>query len=86
MLTIAGGADALAPAPAVRAVVDLLPNAASVRFETVPGSHLGALTGSTALETTWRYLDEFLAANDPVTSKAKAPPPDVPATGLEITA
>jgi polyhydroxyalkanoate synthase len=68
VLTIAGDADALAPVAAVEAVVDLLPNAASVRFETVPGSHLGALTGRTAETTTWRHLDEFLAANDPLTA------------------
>jgi polyhydroxyalkanoate synthase subunit PhaC len=72
VLTIAGTADALAPVAAVQAVIDLLPNAASVRFETAPGSHLAALTGRTAEETTWRYLDEFLAANDPLTAK---PPP-----------
>jgi polyhydroxyalkanoate synthase len=68
VLTIAGTSDALAPIAAVEAVVDLLPNAASVRFETVPGSHLGALTGRTAAETTWRHLDEFLAVNDPLTA------------------
>lgn len=71
VLTIAGTSDALAPIAAVEAVVDLLPNAKSVRFETVPGSHLGALTGRTAAETTWRYLDEFLAANDPLSAKRR---------------
>lgn len=61
VLVIAGESDALAPAGAVEAVVGLLPNAESVRFELVPGSHLGALTGHTAADTTWRHLDEFLA-------------------------
>jgi polyhydroxyalkanoate synthase subunit PhaC len=61
VLALAGTSDALAPVAAVRAVADLLPNAASVRFEEVPGSHLGMLTGSSAASTTWRHLDEFLA-------------------------
>jgi polyhydroxyalkanoate synthase subunit PhaC len=74
VLAIAGTADALAPVAAVEAVLDLLPNAASVRFETVPGSHLTALTGRTAETTTWRFLDEFLAANEPAAAKpAKLP-------------
>jgi polyhydroxyalkanoate synthase len=62
VLTVAGDSDVMAPVAAVRALVDLLPNAASVRFETAPGGHLGALTGRTAVDTTWRYIDEFLAA------------------------
>ncbi len=66
VLVVAGDSDALAPAAAVRAVVDLLPNAASVRFELVAGSHLGALTGRSAIDTTWRHLDGFLAAHDPL--------------------
>lgn len=70
VLVVAGTADALAPVAAVEAVVDLLPNAASVRFETAPGSHLTTLTGRTAEATTWHYLDEFLAANDPLTLSA----------------
>ncbi len=39
-------------------------NAASVQLETVPGGHLGALTGMSARDTTWPHLDDFLAAND----------------------
>jgi polyhydroxyalkanoate synthase len=73
VLTIAGDSDALAPAAAVRAVVDLLPNAADVRFEMAPGSHLAVLSGRTAVDTTWRYLDEFLAANDPRPAPARQP-------------
>jgi polyhydroxyalkanoate synthase len=65
VLVIAGDADVLAPAAAVRAVVDLLPNAASVDYELVAGSHLGALTGRGAENTTWRHLDNFLATEDP---------------------
>jgi polyhydroxyalkanoate synthase len=71
VLTIAGSADALAPVAAVEALLDLLPNALSVRFETVPGGHLAALTSRTAEATTWRFLDEFLAANDPLAVAAR---------------
>ncbi|HEX2071595.1 MAG TPA: alpha/beta fold hydrolase [Thermoleophilaceae bacterium] len=62
VLVIASEDDVLAPAAAVEAVVDLLPNAASVTYRLVTGSHLGALTGRGAEATTWRHLDEFLAA------------------------
>lgn len=80
VLAIAGESDALAPAPAVRAVVDLLPNAASVEFELAPGSHLGVLTGSAAAQTTWRHLDDFLVASGaadrpPAATPAPAGPP-----------
>jgi polyhydroxyalkanoate synthase len=66
VLVIAGDADVLAPAAAVRAVVDLLPNADSVDYQLVAGSHLGALTGRNAEATTWRHLDDFLAREDPL--------------------
>ena len=76
VLVVAGASDALAPVDAVQAVVDLLPNAASVSFEVVPGSHLGVLTGGSAATTTWRLLDAFLAEEDPLreaTSGARRP-------------
>lgn len=41
-------------------MVDLVPNAPSVRFEVVPGGHLGMLTGRAARGTTWRIVDEFI--------------------------
>ncbi len=66
MLSVAGAADVLAPEAAVRHVGDLLPNAAEVRLETAPGGHLGVLTGRAAKDTTWQYLDEFLAGHDPL--------------------
>jgi polyhydroxyalkanoate synthase len=72
VLVVAGDSDALAPAAAVRAVVDLLPNAKSVRYELVAGSHLGVLSGRNAEATTWRHLDEFLAASDPLADAALA--------------
>lgn len=60
VLAIAGTEDVLAPVPAVRAIGGVLPNAA-VRFETVPGSHLGLLTGPAARTTSWAHLTRFLA-------------------------
>ena len=44
----------------MRRLVDLLPNAPEVRFETAPGGHLGVLTGRGARTTTWAYLDAFM--------------------------
>lgn len=66
VLSVAGSADVLAPEAAVRHISALLPNAAEVRVETAPGGHLGVLTGRSARATTWEYLDEFLAAHDPL--------------------
>lgn len=65
VLSVAGTADVLAPKAAVHHVGELLPDAAEVRLETAPGGHLGVLTGRSAVGTTWRYLDEFLARHDP---------------------
>src|SRR5437764_1094655 len=49
---------------AVLAVEELLTGAPVVRLERAPGGHLGVLTGRGARLSTWRYLDEFLAAGD----------------------
>jgi polyhydroxyalkanoate synthase len=64
VLVLAGEADVLAPADAVVAVEGLFGGAPSVRVERAPGGHLGVLTGRGARRSTWRHLDEFLAAND----------------------
>ena len=64
VLVIAGKSDVLAPEPAVLAVENLLSGAAEVELHTAPGGHLGVLTGRGAMDTTWRYLDEFLARHD----------------------
>lgn len=60
VLVFAGATDGIAPANAVKAVVPLLTGSAEVRFEIVPGGHLGMLTGRAARTTTWPTLDEWI--------------------------
>src|SRR3954452_19911035 len=60
VLVLAGSTDAIAPVNAVKAVVPLLTGSPEVRFEIVPGGHLGMLTGRAARGTTWRVLDEWV--------------------------
>lgn len=60
VLVFAGGTDGIAPVSAVRAAVPLLTGAPEVRFEVVPGGHLGMLTGRAARHTTWPILDEWI--------------------------
>jgi polyhydroxyalkanoate synthase len=64
VLVVAGRGDILAPPAAVRAVVPLLTNAADVRYEEVPGGHLGVLTGRSAVTTTWAHLHQHLVDHD----------------------
>ena len=61
VLVFAGNTDGIAPLPAVRAVVPLLTGSRQVRFEIVPGGHLGMLTGRAARGTTWQVIDEWVA-------------------------
>ncbi|QIS05787.1 alpha/beta hydrolase [Nocardia brasiliensis] len=61
VLLVGGPSDVITAAAAVEAGVRTLTGAASVRYETAPGSHLGILTGPDARGTTWTYLDKFLA-------------------------
>ena len=61
VLVFAGNTDGIAPLPAVRAVVPLLTGSPQVRFEVVPGGHLGMLTGRAARDTTWEVIDEWVA-------------------------
>jgi polyhydroxyalkanoate synthase len=65
VMSIAGTTDTLAPRPAVHHVGELLPNAPQVRLETAPGGHLGVLTGRSAARSTWTYLDDFFAGQEP---------------------
>jgi polyhydroxyalkanoate synthase len=63
LLAFGGASDGIAPVQCVRPIVDLVPNAAQMRFEVVPGGHLGMLTGRAARTTTWRVLDEWITEN-----------------------
>jgi polyhydroxyalkanoate synthase len=78
VLVFGGATDGIAPIAAVNAVVPLLTGAEEVRFEVVPGGHLGMLTGRAARTTTWPLMDEWIdewsagADADPV---APSPPP-----------
>ena len=60
VLIFGGLTDGIAPIPCVRAGVPLLTGSREVRFEEVPGGHLGMLTGRRARGTTWRILDEWV--------------------------
>ncbi|MDQ3790558.1 MAG: alpha/beta hydrolase [Actinomycetota bacterium] len=66
VLVVAGKGDSIAPERAVRRLVDVLDNAAEVRFETATGGHLGVLAGRGARATTWAYLDDFLGKHAPL--------------------
>lgn len=73
VLVVAGATDGIAPVAAVKAVVPLLEGSPEVRFEIVPGGHLGQLTGRAARTSTWPVLDEWL------TEWSSELPPTVPA-------
>src|SRR3954447_20580674 len=73
VLVFAANADGIAPIPAVRAVLPLLRNAAEVRFEIVPGGHLGMLTGRAARHTTWVVMDEWIAQHSTPRGREGAP-------------
>jgi poly[(R)-3-hydroxyalkanoate] polymerase subunit PhaC len=60
VLIFAGNTDGIAPVNSVKALVKLLSNAHEVRFEIVPGGHLGMLTGRAARGTTWVTMDEWI--------------------------
>jgi len=60
VLVFGGTTDGIAPAKAVKAICKRLTGAPEVRFELVPGGHLGMLTGRAARTTTWRILDEWI--------------------------
>ncbi|MBS45069.1 MAG: alpha/beta hydrolase [Nocardioides sp.] len=61
VLVFGGANDGIAPVPAVKAVVPLLSGSREVRFEVVPGGHLGMLTGRAARTATWPVIDEWVA-------------------------
>lgn len=64
VLLVGGPSDVITAAAAVEAGTRTLTGAETVRYETAPGSHLGILTGETARDTTWVYLEKFLTERD----------------------
>ncbi len=60
VLVFGGANDTIAPIKAVQPVVSMLTGSREVRFEIVPGGHLGMLTGRAARGSTWRVLDEWI--------------------------
>jgi polyhydroxyalkanoate synthase len=63
VLVFGGANDGIAPVQAVQPVCDLLTGSPEVRWEVVPGGHLGMLTGRQSRTTTWVILDEWMAAH-----------------------
>jgi polyhydroxyalkanoate synthase len=74
LLAFGGSSDGIAPVQCVRPVVDLVTGVDDLRFEIVPGGHLGMLTGRAARRTTWRILDEWIAGHS--SGQATEPTPD----------
>ncbi len=65
VMAIAGNGDLFfAPPASAHHVATLLTDSPGVRLETAPGGHLGVLTGRSARDTTWHYIDEFLTTHD----------------------
>ena len=60
VLVFAGAADGIAPVASVQGVGAAADRRAEVRFEIVPGGHLGMLTGRKARSSTWLVLDEWI--------------------------
>jgi polyhydroxyalkanoate synthase subunit PhaC len=86
VLVFGGATDGIAPVNAVRALVPKLTGSREVRFEIVPGGHLGMLTGRAARGTTWQVLDEWITQ----WSSSRATPPATragkPGTATKATA
>ena len=80
VLVFAGATDGIAPVGAVKAVVPLLSGSPEVRFEIVPGGHLGMLTGRAARDTTWVAMDEWISQWSP-----DAEAPEAPTDGVDDT-
>jgi polyhydroxyalkanoate synthase len=73
LLACAGAGDGHAPRPCGRPIVDLVPGVDDLRFEIVPGGHLGMLTGRAARSTTWRILDEWIVQHSSPDAAAPTP-------------
>ena len=83
VLVFGGSTDGIAPVAAVKAMVPRLTGSKEVRFEIVPGGHLGMLTGRAARGTTWRAMDEWISqwstAEEPAAKPRKAAAKKAPA-------
>ena len=73
LLAFAGAGDGIAPVQCVRPIVDLVPGVDDLRFEIVPGGHLGMLTGRAARSTTWRILDEWIVQHSSADAATRTP-------------
>ena len=73
VLAFGGAGDGIAPVECVRPIVDLLTGVDDLRFEIVPGGHLGMLTGRSARRTTWQILDQWIDAH--ASAQAERPTP-----------
>ncbi len=76
VLVFGGATDTIAPIASVKAVTPLLTRSPDVRFEIVPGGHVGMLTGRQARTSTWPLIDEWV---DEWSGTATAPAPAAPA-------
>ncbi|HEX6148307.1 alpha/beta hydrolase [Nocardioides sp.] len=74
VLVFGGATDGISPIAAVTPVVPLLSGSREVRFEVVPGGHLGALTGRAARTSTWPVIDEWLDQWSSAEQGAPGPP------------
>jgi polyhydroxyalkanoate synthase len=83
VLVFAGASDGIAPIASVKASVPLLSGSREVRFEIVPGGHLGMLTGRKARTSTWVVLDEWI---DQWSQTAAAVAPGAPSRRTTKTA
>lgn len=61
VLVVGSPVDAIAPAPAVRAALDVLTGAEEIRYVEVRASHLGLCAAPDAVDTTWAAIDAFHA-------------------------
>ena len=57
----------------MRPLVDLVTGVDDLRFEIVPGGHLGMLTGRAARGTTWRIIDEWIDAHSSAAADRSTP-------------
>jgi polyhydroxyalkanoate synthase len=73
LLAFGGAGDGIAPVQCVRPIVDLVTGVDDLRFEIVPGGHLGMLTGRAARSTTWRIIDEWIAAHSSAAAEKPTP-------------